>query len=278
MKRILIALLVIILMFSVVGCGNKETTNAGVGNSNTTTTQSSSENSTNESTSNGNNPFANIGGGEINLGGIEVYDDVPENTIQFNIESFKMDNIENFDDADMAKIDNFTESELQAIATTKANLLNKLTIAFKNAGINVAINETSGEISLDSSVLFGGDSAVLSSDGKAFLKKFISTYTSVVFSNEFDGFISKILVEGHTAPVSGSTYESGLPLSKERANKVKDYCLSSETGISKDYVSELTSTLEAVGLSNSKPVKDSNGNVDMAASRRVSFRFLINLD
>ena len=119
---------------------------------------------------------------------------------------------------------------------------------------------------------------MLSAEGKTFLNTFISTYTSVVFSDEFDGFISKILVEGHTAPVSGTTYEDGLPLSEERANTVKDYCLSAETGISDDYAGELASTLDAVGLSSSKPVKDADGNVDMAASRRVSFRFLINLD
>ena len=42
--------------------------------------------------------------------------------------------------------------------------------------------------------------------------------------------------------------------------------------------SKLASTLEAKGLSNSKPVYDSNGEVDMAACRRVSFRFIVNLD
>ena len=82
------------------------------------------------------------------------------------------------------------------------------------------------------------------------------------------------MVEGHTAPVEGGTYESGLPLSQERANNVKNYCMSSETGVD---VSKLAANLEAVGYSNSKPIKDASGNVDMAASRRVSFRFVINL-
>ncbi len=69
-----------------------------------------------------------------------------------------------------------------------------------------------------------------------------------------------------------------LPLSEKRANNVKAYCLSSETGISQDKADKLSSTLDAVGLSNSKPVKNEAGEVDMAASRRVTFRFLINID
>lgn len=272
MKKILVLILVVILTAAAFsGCGKKKTDDQSNNESIKETASSVSG-----SGSNGSSPFGNFVADSPDLD-ISTYDNVSGATIDFNIEGFKLDNIDNFSDSDMARIGNFTTSELQGIATTKADLLSKLTIALKDAGIKVAINETSGEVSLDSSVLFGGDSAVLSSEGKAFLKKFVNTYSSVVLSKEFDGFISKILVEGHTAPVSGSTYESGLPLSKERANNVRTYCLSSETGISSNNISKLTSVLEAVGVSNSRPVKDASGNVDMAASRRVSFRFLINL-
>ena len=83
------------------------------------------------------------------------------------------------------------------------------------------------------------------------------------------------MVEGHTAPVQGSTYASGLKLSEERALNVKNYCLSADTGVD---VSVLNNTLENVGYSNSKPVYDANGSVNMAASRRVSFRFIVNVE
>ena len=82
------------------------------------------------------------------------------------------------------------------------------------------------------------------------------------------------MVEGHTAPVAGSTYESGLALSKERADNVKAYCLSSDTGVD---VSKLSSSFEAVGLSNSKPVYGADGEVNMEACRRVSFRFIVDI-
>ncbi len=173
------------------------------------------------------------------------------------------------------KLDELTEQELEAIVEKKENLMDDLAKAFNDAGIKVTVDEQSGELRMDSSVLFGGDSAVLTSEGKAFLNKFVNAYTSIVFSDKYDGFVSKTMVEGHTAPVAGGTYESGLPLSEQRANNVKDYCVSSETGVD---TTKLASSLEAVGYSNSKPVKDANGNVDMAASRRVSFKFIINLD
>ena len=83
------------------------------------------------------------------------------------------------------------------------------------------------------------------------------------------------MVEGHTAPISGSTYASGLQLSEQRAANVKNYCLSSKTGVN---VSRIKDTLEDVGYSNSKPVHGSNGKVDLAASRRVSFRFIVNVE
>ena len=172
------------------------------------------------------------------------------------------------------KLDELSDSQIGAIVEKKENLMEDLAKAFNDAGIKVTVDEKSGELAMDSSVLFNGGSAVLTDKGKEFLNKFINAYTSIVFSTKYEGFVSKTMVEGHTAPVSGSTYESGLPLSEKRANRVKDYCLSSDTGLD---TSKLVANLEAVGYSNSKPVKNAQGKVDMAASRRVSFRFIINL-
>ena len=203
--------------------------------------------------------------------------ELPENKIEFEVENFDINISDNFSEADISKIGNFTEEQKIEIIKVKYNLLQNLENAFNQAGLTVKIDEQSGEISLDASVLFGGDSAELTDAGKEFLKKFITIYSTVIFSEEFDGFISKIFVEGHTAPVSGSTYESGLPLSEERAENVKAYCLSSEAGVAEDTAAELDVILEAVGLSNTKPVTNEAG-VDMDASRRVTFRFLINID
>ena len=174
-----------------------------------------------------------------------------------------------------ANVDDLTEDEIKEIAEKKADLFDDLYKEFEAQGINVTINRSTGEIAMDASVLFGGDSAVITNDGKDLLNKFLKAYTSIAYNEKYDGFISKTMVEGHTAPVSGSTYESGLPLSEQRANNVKDYCLSADTGVD---TSKLSTTLEAIGLSNSKPVYGSDGKIDMAACRRVSFRFIVDIN
>lgn len=161
---------------------------------------------------------------------------------------------------------------LRKIYEKRENLFDDLADAFKKEGLNAVIDKTSGDISLDTAVLFGGDSSEIKADGKKLLNKLMKIYVSVLSDSKYQGFVSKTMVEGHTAPIAGSTYESGLPLSKERAEKVRDYCLSSETGVD---ISKLPSKMEAIGYSNSKPVYHLDGTVNMDASRRVSFRLVI---
>lgn len=161
-----------------------------------------------------------------------------------------------------------SESELSALAEKKKNLFNELEAAFEAAEIAVAMDVQSGEMKIDTAVLFGGNSAEVTAAGKAFLDKFITAYSSVIEKKDYEGFVERTVVEGHTAPLEGSTYESGLSLSQMRADNVKQCVLSIKD----------IDALEAVGYSNSKPVYDQNGEVDLSGSRRVSIRFIINSD
>lgn len=199
-------------------------------------------------------------------------------SITYSVSEAKTDMNVNVEEFDISKLDTLSEADVLDLAQMKQDFLASLKYAFETAGLNIYINEASGEIAIDSSVLFGGDSAELSEEGKKFLKNFIVTYASIVFCDEFDGFISKINVEGHTAPVAGDTYEDGYPLSVERAEVVKNFCTSAETGLPAEYMEKIDTILSPVGLSNAQPVLDAEGNVDMDASRRVNFRFFINVD
>ena len=118
--------------------------------------------------------------------------------------------------------------------------------------------------------------SAISADGKAFLQKFMGVYTTVVFGDKYQGFISKIMVEGHTD--TNGSYELNQTLSKDRADSVKDYCLSAECGVDTAYATTLQSMLETIGYAYDKPIYDENGEVDMDASRRVSFRFIVNVE
>lgn len=191
------------------------------------------------------------------------YDDYYGNSFGDNIES-----------GEKEKLGELSKEELEAIDTKKSDLMTDLETEFKNEGIEVSVNRETGELAMDSTVLFGGDSAELSNEGKAFLDKFVKAYTKIIYNEKYNGFIKKTMVEGHIAPVDGVTYEKGLPLSEKRANNVKDYCLS----VKDVDTTKLKETIETKGYSQSKPIKDKNGKVDFEASRRVSFRFIINLD
>lgn len=167
-------------------------------------------------------------------------------------------------------------SQIKKVTDTKTSLFNDLATSFNTSGIKVTVDSINGEIALDTAILFGGDSATLSAEGKAVLNKFIKAYSTVVFSDKYKGFITKTLIEGHTAPLPGSTYASGYNLSLERATNVMNYCLSPEAGL--DPNAPIASTLEAVGYSNSQPIYNADGTVNLDASRRVSFRFMINIE
>ena len=190
-------------------------------------------------------------------------------------EYLKLSVASNVDIDEMETVNALSDAQLEKISKTKSDLTADLTEAFKNAGIEVTVNTKTGELAMDATVLFGGDSAELTQEGKAFLDKFIKAYSTIITNEKYADFISKTMVEGHIAPIAGSTYESGLPLSTERAQNVLKYCLASKEAVD---VAKLKNTMEAVGLSNSKPVLDANGEADIAASRRVSFRFIINLE
>ena len=69
-------------------------------------------------------------------------------------------------------------AQLEEVLAKKNSLFDELAAAFNKEGIAVTVNKDTGEIALDSSVLFGGDSAVLTDSGKTFLNKFIKVYTT----------------------------------------------------------------------------------------------------
>lgn len=176
---------------------------------------------------------------------------------------------------DAQKLENLTQEKLEQIVQKRADLLADLAAAFQEAGIAVTINEESGEIMMDASVLFPVDGYEVSEEGKELLKQFMGVYCGVVFDEKYAGFVSKIMVEGHTD--SDGDYDYNLTLSQNRADSVKAFCLSADCGVDA-YSAQLNEMLQAVGYSSDQLIRDASGNEDKAASRRVAFRFVINLE
>ncbi len=161
-------------------------------------------------------------------------------------------------------------SQLAEVEQKKTDLLNDLIAAFESEGIEVNIDKETGAMSLGSDILFQPDKAELSAKGKTELGKFLKAYSKVAFSDKYAGFINKTIIEGHIAP-DGDSYASGLALSEERADVVLNYCLSAGKG-------DVTNSLQAIGYSNSQPVYNEDGSVNMEKSRRVSFRFMMSIE
>ena len=178
------------------------------------------------------------------------------------------------DEADRMQF--FSEETLSEIFERRGNLLSDLEDAFTEAGIDVVVDRESGEILLDSSILFANNEYELSNDSKEFLKEFLAVYAEVILHDDYDGFVSRIVVEGHTD--SNGSRELNMELSKNRAVSVMEYCKSSETGLDSAITNELAELMQAVGYASDYPIYDENGNEDMDASRRVAFTFIINVD
>lgn len=198
------------------------------------------------------------------------------NTYYYTGDSYSSDLLSSLTIEDISKLERLSESRLEEITEKRADLLEDLAAAYNAAGLNVKVNDKTGEIILDSTVLFDVNESAVSAEGKEFLKTFVSIYASVVFDEKYEGFVSKIMIEGHTDTTGA--YDWNLQLSQYRADSVRDFCVSQESGLDSGYADALASSAVAVGYSCDNPVYDANGNVDMDASRRVAFRFLINLE
>lgn len=174
-------------------------------------------------------------------------------------------------------IEPVTTEQVVTLVDNRNTILQRLKEAFAAAGIEVDINEKTGQVNLDSSILYGFDDATLSQEGKDFLDRFLGVYASVILSEECSGFVSGIEIEGHT-DTSGK-YDYNLKLSQERADSVANYCLTeSNSGLSAEQLAAFSAMTTTVGRSYDDPIYNSDGTVNMEASRRVVFRFRLSTD
>ncbi len=162
--------------------------------------------------------------------------------------------------------------QLEEIIGVKKELIADLRDAFADSDLSISVDEQTGAITLDSSILFGYDSARLTNTGASTLADFLPEYFSVVLSDDYIGYVSEIIIEGHTDTVGG--YEYNLALSQERAEAVAAYCLGDGQSLFSDaMLSRIRSLVSVAGRSWSSPIYDDYGNVDAEASRRVEIKF-----
>ncbi len=174
-----------------------------------------------------------------------------------------------------AQRENLSAEELEALVAEVDELYADISAALQDAGVDAVVDPETGEVALGSGVLFDVDQSAVSDAGKDVLRKFLQVYTSVVLSEKYTGFVSEIEIQGHTDPTG--TPEHNLALSQDRATRVKEFCFSPENGLTPEYTAKLASMLTSNGYAAEHPVFDENGEVDLDACRRVSFKFVVDV-
>ena len=151
----------------------------------------------------------------------------------------------------------------------RSTMIQDLSNTLSAANLKAAVDPNSGDIKLDSSVLFETGSSTIRPEGKELLDSFIPVYLDVLLRAEYSDYLGEIIIEGHTD--STGSYESNLKLSQDRALQVALYCLNMPS-LSYAQKNKLQEIMTATGRSESDPVYV-NGTEDKDASRRVEFKF-----
>jgi len=164
------------------------------------------------------------------------------------------------------------QQEIEDVIGVKRDIVESLSKEFKGTDLNIAIDEKTGSIQLDSSVLFAVNDSTLASEGSEVLAEFLPKYFSVVLSGDYIDYISEIIIEGHTDTTGGYIYN--MALSQARAEAVAAYCLSDDQTIfDADTLETIRSLVTVSGKSFSEPVLNADGTVNADASRRVEIKF-----
>lgn len=164
------------------------------------------------------------------------------------------------------------QAKLDKIIGIRSELVEELKKEFNDSSLSISVDEKTGAITMDSSILFSKNQYKLKDTGKDFLAEFIPRYLKILMSPKYKEYVSEIAIEGHTD--TEGDYLFNLDLSQKRAYSVAEYCLSKNSKMLTDLEREnLEKVLTTNGKSFSSPILDEKGDVDAEASRRVEILF-----
>ena len=152
----------------------------------------------------------------------------------------------------------------------RARIIADLSQSLASANIRATVDPNTGDIVLDNAVLFKTGSSEIQADGQLLLRQFVPLYLSVLFKQEYADYLGQIIIEGHTD--TNGEYISNLELSQQRALNVAKYVLSMNS-LTQPQRNRLQQILTSTGRSESDPIYNQDGTVNMDASRRVEFKF-----
>ena len=161
--------------------------------------------------------------------------------------------------------------EIEDMVGMKTEIIAELSTSLSRANLSAAVDKNTGDIVLDSAVLFKTGSSDIQADGKYLLNRFIPVYLEVLLRPEYADYLGQIVIEGHTDDVG--TWENNMKLSQERAYEVMMYVLGMyrEGSAERELLQQL---LTATGRSETDLIYFPGTRVvDQDSSRRVEFKF-----
>ncbi len=173
---------------------------------------------------------------------------------------------------ELQKIMDEQQAQLDKIIGVRSELIEALKEEFDDSDLSIAVDEQTGAITFDASILFDYNEINLKDSGKEFLDEFLPRYVNILLGPKYRDYVSEIMIEGHTD--TEGTYIYNLELSQKRAFSVAKYCLTDDNEVlTNSQLESLQSVITVNGRSYSNPIYDKNGEVDAEASRRVEFLF-----
>ena len=161
--------------------------------------------------------------------------------------------------------DTISDLRREELASVKVRMLSELEQAFEIAKISVRVDYGRCQIALEAKYLFDAGSSEFSSEGQAYLQRFMKAYLSVVTKEAYAKYVSRILIEGHTD--TAGQYAANQTLSMSRADAVAKRCVEQNA--------DLKTAIQFTGCAYDYPVYGTDGTVDMESSNRMVFRFLL---
>ncbi|GAA0494163.1 OmpA family protein [Salinibacillus aidingensis] len=166
------------------------------------------------------------------------------------------------------------EEIIDSLVGYERGMIEQLSMAFQQEGVDVQVDKESGAIKFDSDLLFDYNKSDLKPEFKQQLKQIIPVYASVLLNEKNRDKIDAILIEGHTD--SDGSYMYNLELSQDRAFSIVRYILSDEFG-DFPHKDALREKISAIGKSESHPILV-DGQEDMDQSRRVELKFRLSMN
>lgn len=162
------------------------------------------------------------------------------------------------------------QKQIDELLGLRTAIIKDLSQALAKASISANVDAQTGDIMLDSRLLFETGKDQLAEAGRAELLRLIPVYLEVLLRPEYRDYVAEIIIEGHTD--SKGSYTFNLQLSQQRALNVATFCLEMP-GLSKDQRTLLENILTAKGRSYADRIFNPDGTENMEASRRVEIKF-----